>query len=76
MDALFLQLRTRWPALDVHLFQGGACAGARRHWVPNCHRSDIPARWLGENRAGLLEKRSFARAIYPRVRSGKFTIVH
>jgi len=75
-ESLFQSLRRSMPDLDVQLFQGGRRGGQRRHRVPNFHRAEIPARWLGEYRGNLLEKRSFAVALYPRLRAGRFDIVH
>ena len=76
-ESLFQFSRREMPELDVHLFQGGRRRrGERRHWVPNFHRGDVPSRWLGESRGNLLEKRSFALALYPRLRAGRFDIVH
>ncbi len=36
----------------------------------------MPARWLGYEKGNLLEKRSFALAVYPLLRKGGFEIVH
>ena len=74
--SLFDQLRRYAPEVDVTLFQGGGHSGERQVVVPNFHRADIPARWLGEFRANLLEQRSYALAIYSSLRRGRFDIVH
>ncbi len=75
-ESLFVNLRKRHPEIDVTLFQGGGQGGPRRVVVPNAHRSDIPARWLDSLSAVLLEQRTFALAIYPRLRAGGYDIVH
>jgi 1,2-diacylglycerol 3-alpha-glucosyltransferase len=75
-ESLFQALMDNVPEMDVTLFQGGGKAGQRRHVVPNFHRSDVPARWLGNEKGNLLENRSFALSLYPLLRRGKFNIVH
>jgi 1,2-diacylglycerol 3-alpha-glucosyltransferase len=75
-SSLFSALRTQAPDLDVVLFQGGGQPGERRVVVPNCHRYDAPARWFGYEKGNLLEKRTFALALYPLLRRGGFDIVH
>ncbi|MBF0308447.1 MAG: glycosyltransferase family 4 protein [Magnetococcales bacterium] len=74
--SLFENLRRRVPDLDVTLFAGGGEPEERRVVVPNLHRHDLPARWFGEFRANLLEKRSFALAIYAHLRRGGHDLVH
>jgi 1,2-diacylglycerol 3-alpha-glucosyltransferase len=75
--SLFDALRRYAPGVDVTLFQGGPCEKTdHRMRVPNFHRHDIPARWLGYEKGNLLEKRSFALAIYPSLRKGGIDIVH
>jgi glycosyltransferase involved in cell wall biosynthesis len=76
MESLFTQLRRNRPDWDVVLFQGGGRSGDHRRVVRNLHRSDAPARWFGAHRASLLEKRSFALALYPWIRFGGFDVVH
>jgi 1,2-diacylglycerol 3-alpha-glucosyltransferase len=75
-SSLFNALRRFAPRLDVTLFQGGDTTGDHRVKVPNLHRQDVPARWFGYEKGNLLEKRSFALAIYPLLRRGGFDIVH
>lgn len=75
-ESLFLELRRQAPELEVRLFQGGGCSSDKRHRIANLQRADAPARWFGEHRANLLEKRSFAIALYPRLRLGGFEVVH
>lgn len=75
-ESLFKALRAYAPNIDIALFQGGEGQGERRVVVPNFHRHDIPARWLGDEKGNLLEKRSFSLALYPFLRKGKFDIVH
>jgi 1,2-diacylglycerol 3-alpha-glucosyltransferase len=75
-DSLFQSLRLFTPHLDVTLFQGGAEGGDRRIVVPNMHRQDVPSRWLGNEGGNLLEKRSFALALYPLLRKDGFDIIH
>ncbi|HME43776.1 MAG TPA: glycosyltransferase family 4 protein [Syntrophorhabdales bacterium] len=75
-DSLFRSLRRFAPHVDVTLFQGGGTTGDGRVEVPNFHRQDVPARWLGYEKGNLLEKRSFALAIYPLLRKDGFDIVH
>jgi glycosyltransferase involved in cell wall biosynthesis len=75
-ESLFQALRAHAPEFDVALFQGGGKSGERRHVVPNFHRYDLPARWMGYDKGNMLEKRSFALALYPFLRGGKFDIVH
>jgi glycosyltransferase involved in cell wall biosynthesis len=75
-ESLFAALRQYAPVVDVTLFQGGGASGELRRTVPNFHRYDAPARWLGYDKGNLLEKRSFALALYPILRREKFDIVH
>jgi 1,2-diacylglycerol 3-alpha-glucosyltransferase len=74
-SSLFENLRAQAPDLDVTLFQGGGKRGERRRIVPNLHRG-LTVRWLGAYRASVLEHRSFALALYPLLRRGRFDIVH
>ena len=75
-ESLFQALRKQAPHIDVTLFQGGGKSEDRRVVVPNLHRYDAPARWFGYEKGNLLEKRSFALALYPLLRRGDFDIVH
>ena len=75
-ESLFHALRRYAPDFDVTVFQGGGLAGERRVTVPNFHRYDVPARWFGYEKGNLLEKRSFALALYPFLRQGRYDIVH
>jgi 1,2-diacylglycerol 3-alpha-glucosyltransferase len=75
-ESLFAALRQYAPVVDVTLFQGGGTSEESRRTVPNFHRYDAPARWLGYDKGNLLEKRSFALALYPILRRGDFDIVH
>lgn len=75
-ESLFQALRHQAPVIDVTLFQGGGQPGERLEIIPNFHRADIPARWLAPHSANLLEKRSFALALYPRLRAGGYHVVH
>ncbi|MBE0622153.1 MAG: glycosyltransferase family 4 protein [Burkholderiales bacterium] len=75
-ESLFQALRHRASEVDVTLFQGGGQAGEQRDIVPNLHRADVPSRWFGPDTASLLEKRSFALALYPRLRTGGYDVVH
>jgi len=75
-ESLFQALRAYTPEIDVTLFQGGGKSGERRLVIPNFHRHDPPARWMGYEKGNLLEKRSFALSVYPYLRKGKFDIVH
>lgn len=75
-ESLFQALRKQAPHIDLTLFQGGGKSGERRVIVPNCHRDDIPAQWFGYEKGNLLEKRSFAVFLYPRLRRGAYDIVH
>jgi len=74
--SLFRGFRKYAPLVDVTLFQGGGRSGERRVVVPNFHRYDAPARWFGYEKGNLLEKRSFALALYPLLRWGHYDIVH
>lgn len=75
-ESLFQALRKYAPQVDVTLFQGGGKMAERRVHVPNLHRYDPPARWFGYEKGNLLEKRSFALALYPLLRWGDYDIVH
>jgi len=75
-ETLFQALRRYAPHVDITLFQGGGKSDWRRIVVPNFHRYDIPARWLGYEKGNLLEKRSFALFLYPLLRGGRYDIVH
>jgi len=75
-ESLFHALRLYAPHIDVTLFQGGGQRGERRIVIPNLHRFDAPARWFGYEKGNQLEKRSFALALYPLLRSGGYDIVH
>lgn len=75
-ESLFQALRKDAPQVDVTLFQGGGENAERRVVVSNFHRYDAPARWFGYEGGNRLEKRSFALAIYPLLRLGKYEIVH
>jgi hypothetical protein len=75
-ESLFQALRKQAPHIDVTLFQGGGKSGERRIVIPNFHRYDIPARWFDHERGDLLEKRSFALALYPFLRLCHYDIVH
>lgn len=75
-ESLFESLREYAPDVNVTLFQGGGRSGDRRLVVPNYHRYDAPARWFGYEKGNLLEKRSFALALYPLLRWGHYDIVH
>ena len=75
-ESLFQALRMYAPTTKVTLFQGAGTKTTDRVTVPNFHRSDIPARWLGNHRAGLLEQRSFALFLYPLLLRGGYHIVH
>ena len=75
-ESLFNALRMEHEDIDVTLFQGGGKSGERRVVVPNFHRADFPARQLSALNANHLEKRSFAFALYPRLRLGQYDIVH
>ena len=74
-SSLFQNLRSHAPDLDITLFQGGGRPGERRVVVPNIHRG-LTDRWIGPYRASVLEHRSFALALYPLLRRGRFDIVH
>lgn len=75
-ESLFLSLRVREPELDLTLFQGGGQSGNGRIVVPNFHRSGYPARWFSSLNASHWENRSFALAIFPRLRMGNYDVVH
>jgi len=75
-ESLFQAFRRYAPDTDVMLFQGGGKSGEHRRVISNFHRSDRPARWMGYDKGNLLEKRSFAIALYPLLRKGEFDIVH
>lgn len=75
-ESLFHALRSQVPGMDVILFQGGGKPDERRVVVPNLHRYDAPARWLGYYKGNQLEKRTFAMALYPVLRLGRFDLVH
>lgn len=75
-ESLFEALRRDRPDVDVTLFQGGGAAAEHRVVVPNLHRANFPARHFNEYTAGLIEKRSFALALYPRLRWGYYDVVH
>jgi glycosyltransferase involved in cell wall biosynthesis len=74
--SLFDALKRFAPTVDVTLFQGGRCSKPDHTWVPNLHRYDVPARWLGYEKGNLLEKRSFALSLYPRLRAAGYDVVH
>lgn len=75
-ESLFQSLRNQVPELQVTLFQGGGQSGEHRVLVPNFHHQDLPARWLGWERAALVEQRSFALSLYPKLRRGRYDIIH
>jgi hypothetical protein len=75
-ESLFHALRTYAPNIDVALFQGGSNKAERRIVVRNLHRADIPARWFSSYQANLLEQRSFALFLYPKLRQGGYDLVH
>jgi 1,2-diacylglycerol 3-alpha-glucosyltransferase len=75
-ESLFQAIRHYAPYIDVTLFQGGGKSGKQRLAVPNLHRNDIPARWFGEHKGDILEKRTFALLLYPVLLKGGFDIVH
>jgi len=75
-ESLFNALRSYAHHIDVTLFQGGGKQDERRVVVPNFHQYDIPARWFGYEKGDLLEKRSFALALYPLIRCGQYDLVH
>jgi glycosyltransferase involved in cell wall biosynthesis len=64
------------PDIDVTLFQGGGNEAERRIVIKNLHRADVPARWFSSYQASLLEQRSFALFLYPRLRQGGYDLVH
>lgn len=74
--SLHQALRAGAPELGLTLFQGGGRADEGVVVIPSLHRADLPARWLGEFGATLVEKRSFALALYPLLRRGGFDLVH
>ena len=74
-ESLFQNLNSQNSGLDVTLFQGGGKSDGRTVVIPNLYR-ELTKRRLGEYKAGLLEKRSFALGLYPLLRKGKFDIVH
>ncbi len=69
-------MRSQYPDVDVTLFQGSGKSSEHRVVLSNFHRSDFPARCLDELSANHLEKRSFALALYPRLRAGRYDVVH
>ena len=75
-ESLFQALRKDSPYIEATLFQGGGRWSDRRVVVPNFHRDDPPARWFGNEKGDLLEKRSFAMTLYPMLRLGGYDIVH
>ena len=75
-ESLFQALRKDAPDIDVTLFQGGGDSAERRVTISNFHRDDIPARWFGYEKGNLLEKRSFALALYPSILREQYDIVH
>lgn len=75
-DSLHEALCRYVPQLDVTLFQGGASSRANTVVVPNFHREDLPARLFSPLQASLIEYRSFALALYPILRVGKYDVVH
>jgi 1,2-diacylglycerol 3-alpha-glucosyltransferase len=75
-ESLFQALRKDANHIDVSLFQSGGGSGDHRFVVPNFHRFGTPARWFGYEKGNLLEKRSFALALYPILRRGHYDIVH
>lgn len=64
------------PELDVTLFQGGPSERGDAVVVPNLHRTDLPARWFPPLKASLIEKRSFALALYPTLLRKEYDVVH
>ncbi|MBN1570665.1 MAG: glycosyltransferase family 4 protein [Acidobacteria bacterium] len=74
-ESLFQNLTAHRPDMDVTLFQGGGKSGERRVVIPNLYRN-LTIKRIGKYKAGLLEQRSFAMALYPSLRRGKFDIVH
>jgi 1,2-diacylglycerol 3-alpha-glucosyltransferase len=74
--SLFEALKRFTPEIDVTLFQGGGNRREGRVIVPNLHRSDVPARWFSSYTANLLEQRSYALCLYPRLIKGKYQLVH
>lgn len=75
-SSLYDALTVHVPDLNVTLFQGGRCGRREAVVVPNLHRADIPAKWFGPLSAGLLEKRSFALALYPTLVRKGYDVVH
>jgi 1,2-diacylglycerol 3-alpha-glucosyltransferase len=75
-ESLFQVLQKSAPHIDVTLFQGGGERRDRRIVVPNCHRDALLARLFGNERGDLIEKRSFALALYPMLRYGQYDLVH
>jgi len=75
-ESLFTALRRYAPDIDVTLFQGGGRRGEKRIVIPNFHRYDSPAKWFGQEKANLIEQRSFALFLYPVLRKGSYDIVH
>jgi 1,2-diacylglycerol 3-alpha-glucosyltransferase len=75
-ESLFQNLRRTYPHWDVVLFKGGGRRETRQKIVPRFRRDGFPARWLSVRQADFLEKRSFGAALYPKLRAGRFDIVH
>lgn len=74
--SLYDALRDHVPDLEVTLFQGGPSRGGDSVVLPNLHRADVPAKWFSDRTASLLEKRSFALALYPILRTQGYDLVH
>jgi len=62
--------------IDVTLFKGGGSSSERQVVLPNFHRADFPARLFDPLTASHWEARSFALALYPRLRLGGYDVVH
>jgi glycosyltransferase involved in cell wall biosynthesis len=75
-ESLFQALELHAPDLDLTLFQGGGKKEKGRVFIPNFNRNDVPARWFEAYKANLLEQRSFAILLYPKLLRGGYDIVH
>jgi hypothetical protein len=75
-ESLFYALQQYAPKIDVILFKGGGESGERRVVLPNFHQADFPARLFDPLTASHWETRSFALALYPRLRLGGYEVVH
>ena len=75
-EALFGVLSGQAQHINTTVFQGGSTLGPNRVVVPNLRRNGALSGVLSPRQAAQLEERSFALAVYPSLRRGRFDVVH